>query len=273
MIRILQSIPLLLVGSQALVAAPADSLMALLEPVAMVEAASQKSAAPVITSAPAQAKVVAESATVMELGHEVVVGLLQAKLASYYRLSGDLVLQPQGRVVPAAVKGSYDLQILSAPADLSQSVYVRYQITSDGVPVQQASLQLRAEHWLEVYVARQSARRGEAPQMADLILEKVDTLRYREELVDAAVDLGAYELALPTQPNRPLAWRNLTTRPLIKKGALIDAQASNLAMVITLPAVALEDGQKGDFIRVRNLQSRKDITARVIDENVVQVNF
>jgi flagella basal body P-ring formation protein FlgA len=36
---------------------------------------------------------------------------------------------------------------------------------------------------------------------------------------------------------------------------------------------ALEDGANGEFIRVRNLTSRKEFQAQVIDEQSVQVYF
>ncbi|KAF0096153.1 MAG: flagella basal body P-ring formation protein FlgA [Puniceicoccaceae bacterium 5H] len=280
MTRLLQSIALSLSLGSALLAAPAkmDSLMALLEPAPIatrevVEPTVKAPAAPVARpKAPVEQAPVAP-VTTFELDRTTIMALLQSALTNYYSLEGELVVHAQETIRSVEVGGSYDLKILSAPSTISRSLFVRYQIMSDGKPVSTGALHLSAEHWQEVYVARQHARRGESPFEGDLIRERVDTLRQNYELVDAGIDLSDYELALPTQPNRPLGWRNLTTRPLVKKGAIVEAQARDTGLLITVPAVALQDGQQGEVIRVRNLQSRQDITAQVIDENLVQVHF
>jgi flagella basal body P-ring formation protein FlgA len=40
-----------------------------------------------------------------------------------------------------------------------------------------------------------------------------------------------------------------------------------------MKALALENGAAGDLIRLRNVESRKDFNAQVLNENKVQVRF
>jgi flagella basal body P-ring formation protein FlgA len=72
---------------------------------------------------------------------------------------------------------------------------------------------------------------------------------------------------------RPLGRREAAGRPLIRKGQFVEAVAQHGAMSISMKALALENGAAGDLIRLRNVESRKDFNAQVLNENKVQVRF
>jgi flagella basal body P-ring formation protein FlgA len=59
----------------------------------------------------------------------------------------------------------------------------------------------------------------------------------------------------------------------VRKGDVVDVSAIEGQLAVTLKAMAMENGAQGDVITVRNLDSKKNITAFVIDENHVQVRF
>jgi flagella basal body P-ring formation protein FlgA len=42
---------------------------------------------------------------------------------------------------------------------------------------------------------------------------------------------------------------------------------------VTMKALALQNGAQGEAISLRNIESRKDFTAFVVDENRAQVRF
>lgn len=261
----------------AFAGAPTAQLLALLEPEVpvAVQPTSAPSLAPV-AALPAAALLAPTPATTpatMELDRTAILDLLTRRLADHYHLNGELRLLPQGRIASVPVSGAYDLRIVSAPVEPSRTFAVRYQIVCDQVIIYDATVNLSAEHWLPVYVARQQAQKGSSPYLADLVEERVDTLQVRYTLVEAGTDLSQYELALPTAPNRALGWRNLAPRPLVKKGAVVEARVEQGTLNISLPALALQDGREGELIRVRNLQSRKDFNARVTHENVVRVTY
>jgi flagella basal body P-ring formation protein FlgA len=72
---------------------------------------------------------------------------------------------------------------------------------------------------------------------------------------------------------RVLTWRDVVRRALVRKGALVEVAAIDGALTVTLKALAMQSGAAGDLVMVRNLESKKDITAQVVAENRVQVRF
>ena len=59
----------------------------------------------------------------------------------------------------------------------------------------------------------------------------------------------------------------------MRKGDLVDVTASEGALSISMKALAMQNGAQGEAVTVRNLDSRKDFTAIVVDENHVQIRF
>ena len=65
----------------------------------------------------------------------------------------------------------------------------------------------------------------------------------------------------------------LESLPLVKRGDRVFIVAESKGLRITTRGEAREKGGMGDTVRVINLDSRKGILARVIDENTVRVDF
>ena len=72
---------------------------------------------------------------------------------------------------------------------------------------------------------------------------------------------------------RMLTWRDIARRPLVRKGEVVEVAAVEGPLMVTMKAVAMENGAQGDTVTVRNAESRKDFSAMVVSENRVQVRF
>ena len=72
---------------------------------------------------------------------------------------------------------------------------------------------------------------------------------------------------------RLLTWRDIARRPLVKKGNIVEVSAADGLLLVTLKALAMENGAQGDTVTVRNPESQKTFAAIVVDENRVQVRF
>jgi len=100
----------------------------------------------------------------------------------------------------------------------------------------------------------------------------VDLFRERDAL-PAAVGDNSFIFARAVNAGRTVTWRDITRRPLVKKGDMVEVSAAEDTLSITMKALALQSGAHGEAVTLRNLESRKDFTAFVIDENRVQVRF
>jgi flagella basal body P-ring formation protein FlgA len=101
----------------------------------------------------------------------------------------------------------------------------------------------------------------------------VDVLREHESLLTSDTDPTAFDVAQSVAPGRPLTRRDVSERPVIHKGEVVDVIARQGAFAIRMKALALENGIRRDLIKMRNLESHRDFTAQVINENQVEVHF
>ena len=94
----------------------------------------------------------------------------------------------------------------------------------------------------------------------------------RDALPASAGD-DSFVFARNVSAGRLLSWNDIARRPLVRKGALVAVSAIDGPLTVTLKALAMQNGARGDTIILRNRESRKDFSATVIDENHVQVHF
>ena len=212
-------------------------------------------------------------ATPAPLTRALFTGELARGLGSHFNLEGDLELELiRTWAPPARVASLWRIEILEYPSLPSSSMLVRYRILADGEAVGEASLMLRASLWRAAWISRQPLVAAATFDPALLDTRRVDLFRERDAL-PAAVGDRSYVMARSVGPGRLLTWHDIARRPLVKKGNLVEVSATEGQLIITMKALAMENGAQGDTVTVRNPESKKDFAAMVVDENRVQVRF
>ena len=159
------------------------------------------------------------------------------------------------------------------PSGLASNMPVIVRGVSGGKIVGEWPLQLKVQVWQDAWVAPQRFERGQVLSRGMLTVQKMDILREPNPLITEEQDISGFELAQAVQQGRPITRRDLVERTLVKKGQFVDAIANEGALSLRMRAVAVEGGPAGAVIRVRNLDTRKEFFAQVINENQVQVRF
>ncbi|ACB73686.1 flagellar basal body P-ring formation chaperone FlgA [Opitutus terrae] len=216
------------------------------------------------------ARAVAEPAP---LTRERFVASLASDLSSHFNLEGDLQLdfiRPWSP--PARLAEIWTIEITEYPTVPSASMLVRCRVLADSIAVADATLVLRAALWRDVWAARQPLAKDSTFDPAVLDTRRVDLLREREAL---PVNVGdrSYSFARTIGSGRLLTWHDIARRPLVRKGDLVEVSAVEGQLLITMQAMAMENGSQGETVTVRNPVSRRDFAATVVDENRVQVRF
>ncbi len=227
-----------------------------------------------LSSAPAAApSPVAAGAVPAPYPREQVLADLGRELAAHFNLTGDLQLDLLRPWVPAArVAKSWILEVIEFPPAPSSSMLLRCRLTADAAPVGEVTLMVRAALWCDAWASRQPIPVGAAFVDTALDVRRVDLFREREVVPAGQGDAG-YMFARQVPAGRMLTWRDLTRRPLVRKGELVEVAAGDGLLLITMKAVAMENGARGDTIVLRNPESRKNFPGLVIHENRVQVRF
>ncbi len=207
------------------------------------------------------------------LTREHLVSELTRHLAAHFNLDGELqleLLRPWSP--PARLAKSWQLEVLEFPAVAGSSMLLRCRVLADGEPAAESTLVLRASLWRDAWASRMPLANGDTFDPSMLEVRRVDLFRERDAL-PAAVGDRSYAMTRAVAAGRLLTWRDVGRRPLVKKGQFVEVSAVEGHLVVTMKALAMENGAQGETVTVRNPESRKDFAAMVVDENRVQVRF
>ena len=132
---------------------------------------------------------------------------------------------------------------------------------------------VHARLWREVVIAESALRRGQLLSDAALIHERRDVLTLRDPLYELPLVPLDYELAESVPMGAPLTARALRLKPVVFRGKTVDAIMRDNAMTISLKVEVLEEGVPGQLVRVRNLQSRRELRGKVQDEQTIAISL
>lgn len=207
------------------------------------------------------------------LAQEEFVALVGRELAAHFKLDGELHLDlMRPWTAPAAVARTWEVSVVTYPAAPASSMLLRCRLLADRVPVGEVNVMLRAAYWREAWVARAPLAYGATFDPAQLETRQVDFLRERDA-VPTSIGERNFIFARTVSAGRTLTWRDLTRRPLVRRGQVVEVSAVDGALLVTMKAVAMENGAEGDTVTVRNPESQRNFSATVTDENRVQVRF
>jgi len=207
------------------------------------------------------------------LAQDQFLAALNRDLAAHFNLTGELTLELlRPWTPPARTAVSWQVVVAEYPVVAASSMLVRCRVLADGVTVGEASLVLRASLWRDVWAARTPQPLGATFDATQLETRRVDVFRERDAL-PADVGDSSFIFTRALTANRLLSWRDISRRPLVRKGEMVEVAATEGTLLITLKGLAMENGAQGDTVTVRNLDSKRDIHAQVVAENRVQVRF
>jgi flagella basal body P-ring formation protein FlgA len=194
-------------------------------------------------------------------------------LAAHFNLDGELEVQfIRPWTPPVRTAGVWQVVVSEFPTAPTSTVVVRCRLIADGATVAEPNVMMRAMLWRDVWFARQPISTGSIFNPSALDTQRIDCLRVHDALPASAGD-RTFIISRDIQAERMLTWHDLARRPLVHKGDVVDASAREGWLTVSMKAMALENGASGEFITVRNLESHKELSAQVVDENQVEVRF
>jgi len=226
------------------------------------------------SSASPAAKVAATNAV---LDEATVTKLLTAVLQEQFTgASGELNLRfTRPWISQNAPAGQLTVKILEMPTSgVTSAFLVRFEIfTASGTSLGNWQMPVQAHLWREVHVARSMLKPGESLADADIALERRDVLALRAPLAEFAEGDASLEIAENVPAGSPLFARSVKLRPVVHRGEMTNARLEDGALSVTMKVQALEDGTPGQIIRLRNLESARDFSGKVLDERTVLVTL
>ena len=216
-----------------------------------------------------------EGVAEFKLDESMVLAEIKHQIASHFQITDDFRFfldKPWSEIT--LNNPAWEIVITSFPAQgLRSRFFVNFELWSDGRRIASYQEGVRCELWKDAYVAQRQIDRGTVMNEGYVTIQPVDMLSLYQSPVDIGTALSDYVIVNTVKQGQPICQRDLRERPLIEKNDIIDVVAQEGFMRVTLKGKALEEGIKGQFIRVRNLQSGSDIQAEVIGINQAKVYF
>lgn len=200
---------------------------------------------------------------------------IRRQLQEKYALEGELKIFLNKAFQDLPLKTEHwELEITQCPPDkLSDKFLLSFNILNGSHFMGQWQLPVRAELWKDAYISLRYIRKGENLYDRDFKTHPVDVLRMRGRSVSTHEDLSDYIAEQNVPQNDVLIYHDIKRKPDVIKGQMVDVIAEDAGIRIQTKAKALQDGIKGECITVQNLQSKKNIQAQIIGDNLVKVYF
>ncbi len=129
------------------------------------------------------------------------------------------------------------------------------------------------EVMLPVVVLKHPLPRHALVSQADVALERRPLTRLPKDVVLHVKDALGLRTRTSLRAGSVLRASALEIPPVVKRGSLVRIVAQGENFLVTAVGEARQDGRPGQIIRVRNLVSKREVFARVVDEKTVRVTF
>ncbi len=213
------------------------------------------------------------AAPAQPLEKDAFMAVVTRDVAAHFNVEGTLqleLLRPWADTRP--VSAGWALAILEFPQAPASTMLLRCQVRDEAGVVLEATLPMHAALWRDAWVVRLPVSTGEVFDPASLEARRSDMLRDRD-LLPASEGDRSYVFSRAVPVGRMLTWHDIARHPLVRRGDLVVVTAADGLLVVSMKALALENGAQGDTVTVRNTESRKEFTALVTDEDHVQIQF
>ncbi len=118
---------------------------------------------------------------------------------------------------------------------------------------------------------KHTIRAGEMIKEEDIVQMHYPASRLHDDNVVDASELIGKTPRRSISNSRPIRKNEVQAPAMVKKGATVTMHYNTPAMSITTIGQTLQDGGKGELIRVKNIDSNAIVQASVLSENEVQV--
>jgi len=176
--------------------------------------------------------------------------------------------------VPKLPEGNLEYEVM-APRQWEGwgAVNVAVLVRHGDMTVANISMRVEVEAITEMVVTLRQLDHGSIISSSDVTLQKRDIATVSGKFTGNIADVLGKVTRTTIKANAVLRTDQVEKMALVKSGQMVTIVAENAVMKITVAGKARSSGAEGDLIMVQNLNSLKEIQARVLNSSTVQVGF
>lgn len=151
------------------------------------------------------------------------------------------------------------------------NIIVPVQVVVDDVPKEKIFLRTKVSIFDRIVVAKKRLKRGDLISSAEAAIEERDIAVLNADVIkDIDLALGREAKTFVPDGNPIYSWM-IKERPLVRKNEKIKITAGSQNILVSADGTSLEDGSLGSEIRVKNLNSGKELIGLVTGTGEVTV--
>jgi flagellar basal body P-ring formation protein FlgA len=163
--------------------------------------------------------------------------------------------------------------ILPESAHRGGPMTVTVSFFQDGRLIQKSRVRVRVEIQGFVVAARNGLRRHQEITESDVHLVKKNLNPLPPDVLTDLKEAVGKRLTLSVNGQEVLRRSVVEIPPLVKKGDRVLLIIDNSYFKISTFGEVKEDGRRGDWVKLMNISSKKEVHGRVMDAHTVQVEF
>jgi len=146
-------------------------------------------------------------------------------------------------------------------------------INVDGVPEQKVKMHGVLNLYDDVVVTSRRLRRNTIISEDDLTLARCKVTGFAHQLIPSISDAVGMKTTKSLGGGAILLSRYVKKQPLVHRGDIVTIVVTSGRLKITAQGEAKNKGAEGDIVKVKNLTSRRTISAKVLDRGLVEVEM
>lgn len=186
----------------------------------------------------------------------------------------DVELEIFGGKTSFELAGAEDVKILITDLDVEEEqnkFNAKAEIFADGKKLDQTDLLGRFFVLEEIAVPVENIAKDKVIKETDLQKVKVRSNRLRDDVLKNEEDLIGKQVVRTVMMNKPISRKDVREEIVIKKGQSVMVIYKHKGLEIVSKMEALEDGAKGQTIKLLNTKSEKTLKGKILNANMVEI--
>ena len=194
------------------------------------------------------------------------------KHASYSRdrMTFDRINAPEDVALP---QGQLHWEVIERGDGLLGHVPLVISFWVDGKSIRKVPVSGKVSVSQRLLKAAKRIQSGMDIERSDLVLAMEERMSLRDQALTAPEDVVGKRAVRTIQPGQIITTKLIEEPPMVKKGETVTIKAENQWIRVTALGKVLENGRRGDQVRVLNISSGKEIFSIVRRPGLVEVTF
>jgi flagella basal body P-ring formation protein FlgA len=143
----------------------------------------------------------------------------------------------------------------------------------NGAVARTLSVKAETVAWADLVTAARNLKRDDVLESEDVTLERVALGSGKQEFARTTEEVIGKRVTKPVSIHKPLSISALTEPFAVRRGDRVTIEAKRGGLLVQTAGITKGAAQAGDSVTVTNLDSGKDVRARVIGPGSVRVEF